>query len=363
MNNLQDATERICELKGSVVTLDVLACAILRALPAESKQDLLPLFAQHAEAARTALLNIPVGESVISSFENEVARMGTLVAGISAPATTAPSAGASPSLSSNAVDPAVLAATRVHTFAGNQGLTGASGFFFERDERLFLVTSRHVLADEKSGHFPDRIEIEIHIHPTDLTQMTRLSMLLYAEGLSQWRQGEDSGGEVDVAVIEIDRRELPATCTLRAFTPDQLGAGDEAVDIGSALAIVGFPLGFHDTVHHLPVVRQASVASPFGVRFQGKGHFLTDARMHRGSSGAPVLHRMRDAGGHGQAMHWKLLGIHSSRMDMSRDLEQDESLGLNSAWYADILMTLTDLRPPAEGNAQASRTSATGVAP
>jgi hypothetical protein len=25
-----------------------------------------------------------------------------------------------------------------------------------------------------------------------------------------------------------------------------------------------------------------------------------------------------------------------------RDLEHDESLGLNCAWYADILMTLTD---------------------
>jgi hypothetical protein len=30
-------------------------------------------------------------------------------------------------------------------------------------------------------------------------------------------------------------------------------------------------------------------------------------------------------------------------MDMkTRDLEQDESLGLNCAWYADIVMTLTE---------------------
>jgi hypothetical protein len=39
---------------------------------------------------------------------------------------------------------------------------------------------------------------------------------------------------------------------------------------------------------------------------------------------------------------WKLLGVHSSRVDMgNRDLKLDESLGLNCAWYADILMTLT----------------------
>jgi hypothetical protein len=44
-------------------------------------------------------------------------------------------------------------------------------------------------------------------------------------------------------------------------------------------------------VHHLPVVRQASIASAYGTRFQGLGFFLTDARMHRGSSGSPVLKR------------------------------------------------------------------------
>ena len=36
------------------------------------------------------------------------------------------------------------------------------------------------------------------------------------------------------------------------------------------MLIVGFPLGFHDWLHHLPVVRQATIASAFGVRFQGQ---------------------------------------------------------------------------------------------
>jgi len=41
-------------------------------------------------------------------------------------------------------------------------------------------------------------------------------------------------------------------------------------------------------------------------------------------------------------MPWKLLGVHSTRMDIiSRDQRVDESLGLNCAWYADILLTLT----------------------
>jgi hypothetical protein len=98
-------------------------------------------------------------------------------------------------------------------------------------------------------------------------------------------------------------------------------------------------MGFHDTLHHLPVVRQAVIASSFGLRFQGQGYFLTDARTHRGTSGAPVV--MRDAAGDAP-LPWKLLGVHSARLEMSGgDMRAEESLGLNCAWYADILLTLT----------------------
>ena len=35
------------------------------------------------------------------------------------------------------VDPLFLTAARVSTFLGDRGLTNASGFFFERDKRLY----------------------------------------------------------------------------------------------------------------------------------------------------------------------------------------------------------------------------------
>ena len=90
-----------------------------------------------------------------------------------------------------------------------------------------------------------------------------------------------------------------------------------------------------------PVVRQAGIASSFGLRFQGKGYFLADGRTHRGSSGAPVIKRM--PAGHNSELPWWLLGVHSARMDIgTRDLQKDEALGLNCVWYADILLTLTE---------------------
>jgi V8-like Glu-specific endopeptidase len=251
------------------------------------------------------------------------------------------------------IESLLLTTARVSTFFGTQALTVASGFFFQRDEHLFLITNRHVLIDPPTGHLPDRIEIEVHTDANNLTQAIALSVLLYRDGRATWRQGRDGAGDIDVAVLELDQAALPAGDVLRAFTPAHLQLRLQEVKVGTPLLVVGFPLGFHDTLHHLPVVRQAVIASSFGLRFQGQGYFLTDARTHHGTSGAPVV--MHDDGGDAE-LPWKLLGVHSARLEMvGRSQQVEESLGLNCAWYADILLTLT--AGPGVGDGQAREES------
>ena len=131
------------------------------------------------------------------------------------------------------IEPLLLTTARVSTFFGSQPLTGATGFFFERDARLFLVTSRHVMADAPSRHFPSRIEIELHTDADNLTRSAALSVLLYREGMSVWHQGRDAGGEIDVAVLEIERAALPPTVLLRCFTPAQLQHSLQEVEVAS----------------------------------------------------------------------------------------------------------------------------------
>jgi len=184
----------------------------------------------------------------------------------------------------NRIEPLLLTTTRVSAFDGNCLLTCASGFFFEREDRLFLVTSRHVVLDTPSNHIPDRIEIELHTNAKNLTHSVGLSVFLYLDGQSVWRQGKDAGSEIDVAVIELERAALPPSVLMRRFTPAHLQESLQELEVGAPLLIVGFPLGFHDALHHLPVVRQAVIASSFGLRFQGLGYFLTDARTHRDTS-------------------------------------------------------------------------------
>ena len=252
-----------------------------------------------------------------------------------------------PSIATSALVPApvpalFLTTAQVTTFVGTQELTHASGFFFEREGRLYLVTSRHVFQDLPTQHQPDRIEVDLHLDSLDLTQSVRFSVPLFNGPEALWHQGRDAGGDIDVAVIELERDQLPSSAVLHAFTAEHLTQSFSEVEVGETLLVVGFPLGFHDVRHHLPVVRHAVIASPYGVRFQGQGYFLSDARTHRGISGAPVVMRKPAAVAQGEALPWKLLGIHSSSLDVGdRDRYQDHSLGLNCVWYANILLTLT----------------------
>ncbi len=244
------------------------------------------------------------------------------------------------------IDPLLLSVTKVSTLKDQQHLTNASGFFYSCGEQLFLVTSRHVFRDDTTEHCPDRILIELHTDPNNLAHSTDFSIPLYRDGNSIWREGKDGAGAIDVAVVEISRRALPDGLTYRSFDSKHM-IGTRDIEIGTALLVVGFPLGFHDTLHHLPVARQAIMASCFDLRFQGQGYFLTDARTHRGMSGAPVVVRSNRHEGSTSEFKWMLAGIHSSRLDVgTRDLQLDETLGLNCAWFADILPTLTATMRP-----------------
>ena len=247
------------------------------------------------------------------------------------------------------IEPLLLTSTPITTLWQDQVQTNATGFFYRSDADLFLVTSRHVFVDKPSNHHPDRLQIELHTDRDNLTRSTGFSIPLYRDGMSLWRQAEDGGGTVDVAAIRLDRSALPESTHYRAFTARHLLDDSRSVEIGTSMLVVGFPLGFHDALHHLPVVRHAISASSFALRFQGKGYFLTDSRTHRGTSGAAVVMRQTDVSLDGE-FPWVLLGVHSSRLDVgTRDLAVDEALGLNCVWFADVLRTLT-ARLDANGN-------------
>jgi hypothetical protein len=79
VNNLQEATEKICELKGSVLALDAVLTALITAMPEAERASMGALLERHGELARTVLLNAPISEHTISAYEHEMRRFGSLL--------------------------------------------------------------------------------------------------------------------------------------------------------------------------------------------------------------------------------------------------------------------------------------------
>ena len=79
MNNLQEATERICELKGNVMSLDALCTALLQQMAPPARERFRRTFEGWAEIARTALLHAEISEHTIAAFERDTQRIGALI--------------------------------------------------------------------------------------------------------------------------------------------------------------------------------------------------------------------------------------------------------------------------------------------
>lgn len=250
-----------------------------------------------------------------------------------------------------------ICATRIETWKADTHCTNATGFFYFDEGLLFLITNRHVVLNESTGHAPDSLRLLLHTDQTDVPANEKVSIPLYKDGVPQWREHPLHGPGVDVVAVMISDPTMLSVHHLDAFrSSDVLGEG-QTLPPGQPVLIVGFPLGFNDTTHNLPIIRQAVIATDFAHPFKGEPYFLTDARMHRGTSGAPVVARIKcatDVAGEFEE-RWCLLGIHSAALDVSdRDPQQDDRLGLNCTWYARLVSEM--VKP--NMNAESARQSA-----
>ncbi|MCA9064219.1 MAG: trypsin-like peptidase domain-containing protein [Planctomycetaceae bacterium] len=240
---------------------------------------------------------------------------------------------------------------KVQTFANGRALTNATGLFYLHNHFLYLITSRHVVIDETCGHHPDLLQLSLHASKKNLQERDSISIPLYVRGVPQWYQHPRCGADM-VAVAINDPNVLSRYC-IDTFCSDDIVKQEQSLRLGQDVLIVGFPLGFHDRLHNLPIVRSATVASSFSHPFNGEPYFLTDARLHRGMSGSPVVVSLPGrAGVPGQREPaWQLLGVHSSSLDVSdRDPNQDERLALNTTWYASLIPQILP-ESPSSGDA------------
>ncbi len=155
-----------------------------------------------------------------------------------------------------------------------------------------------------------------------------------------------------MVAIPLDAKDIEKKDLLIEFFSDVSFPTKLSINMGEDIQVIGYPLGlYYDDVFNLPVNRSGILASAYPVPFQGKPHFLIDARLHKGTSGSPVITKLKnlmETLGPGQAagrLHYVLLGVNSSTADFHKDTEfhkDAEPLGLNAAVFASIVQTITN---------------------
>ncbi len=218
----------------------------------------------------------------------------------------------------------------------------ASGFFYTRNNDLFLVTNQHVVGKENEGKLPDALRLRLHTNSADTTQNEEVDIQLYQDGKPAWRI-HATQPQADVALIRLNKDDLQARFVIQTWSKENSFPQNYLLDPGEDIFIMGYPLAFHDKLNNLPIFRNAMIASSYRVPFGGMPLFVIDANLHPGTSGSPVITKPKSTWVDDQGTthiaegtDYYLLGVHSGPIGpyIAGGLVE---IGLGTAWYIELV--------------------------
>ena len=237
---------------------------------------------------------------------------------------------------------------------GNDTIGTATGFFYKNESHLFLCTNRHVVIDERSNWYPDKLVIKLHNKNDILTEVQKSLDLYDGHGHPKWLEikkifdpNDDTfcNGKIDLVLIEIDK--AWDDVEIHAFTTNDIFPGDHVITIADDFIVIGYPKGYYDEKNNLPIVKKVSLASVPGMPFEGNPIFLLDGMLKGGMSGSPVLtaptnlirKRNKDTG----KIDIQMIGGSSGRIYLLGIMSWSiPSVELHGAWYAITLDTIIE---------------------
>lgn len=225
----------------------------------------------------------------------------------------------------------------------------ATGFFYIKNEVVYLVTNRHVVLDESKKIKPEILRVKLHTNPADISKNVDLDIPLYINGVTKWHVHNDYARRlIDIAVVEIDPKKLKTGYFFKALSASNFLPKKYVIQPGEDVMVIGFPRGLSDSKHNLPLVRNAMISSAYGIDFQGSPFFLVDANLHPGMSGSPVITKPKNAWPDdkgnidfltGSPMYF--LGVHSATLGIILPTGE-EPLGLGTVWYGYLIEEIVD---------------------
>lgn len=269
------------------------------------------------------------------------------------------------------VEPASLMTTPVFLMNGRQAVQQGTGFFFASTkpdgtpDTVFLVTNYHVLTGRpplsKDAALGDRVQFLIHEDRVDLGRVRHLELPLYDAAHQPLWVASETTPDADVVLLPIPPAAY-AHVSLFVFTEAHTH-GDIRMRPTSGATLLGYPYGFADTAHDLPVWKTGHIASEPGVDFDNRPVFLVDVSAFPGMSGSPVLavengvYESED-GTMRTGRVLKLLGVFSA-MPVVRDMKTaaanadaappaptETALQLGYVWKAALIADLARLYRP-----------------
>lgn len=245
----------------------------------------------------------------------------------------------------NTIDDLVAVVAKVTVNKNNSPVGTASGFFYINNDNLFFITNRHVIIDEKKNFYPDSISLFLHNDPNNLKKNANFEIPLYDEKQPLWREHPTHGSKIDIVAIPIQKNEIESSFFIKAISKQNFLPNDIVIPLGQDVTVMGFPKGFHDNVHNLPLLRDATMASIYPIPFQGNPFILIDSHLHKGTSGSPVftkpMNMVQKTDGSTAIMTGSpryFVGIHSGSIDIKTD---EDPLGLNCVWFPSLIEELT----------------------
>ena len=289
-------------------------------------------------------------------------RLAVLVTAVSA---AVQPAGPVAAASQREIDHASLMTTPILLMQAGRPVSQGTGFLFGSTtpdgsvETVFLVTNYHVV----TGHAPlstnpragDRIRFVLHQSTTDLGDVRAVTLPLYDQANRPIWLASDAYPAADIVLIPLPPSVYEGLAPL-VFTEAHT-RGDIRIRPTSGATLLGYPYGFYDQKHFLPVWKTGHVASEPSVDFEGRPVFLVDVSAFPGMSGSPVLavangiYETED-GSMRSGRIWKLLGVFSAMpvvrerrpvdpADFSTETRTIEtSLQLGYVWKASLVADL-----------------------
>ena len=246
-----------------------------------------------------------------------------------------------------------LTVTIVFVMLNGQDMGKATGFFYVREGKTYLITNMHVvkdfeIADRKID--PDCLRLMLHTNARDIRENMPLEIPLYKDRKPVWFSHPSyPDSKIDIAVIPLDQNKLEKKYTYRGLSQEVLYPSKYIIQPGEEIFVMGYPLGIFDNFHNLPLSRDAMIASVYGVPFRNMPFFLIDSKLNPGMSGGPVFTKPRNifqnSDGNTNMVSGSpiyFLGVHSATLSAILQDGSREQLELGTVWYAKLIEEIID---------------------